>query len=174
MPGPCDGSRRRFLKTSAATGAALAAAGRTANAQDAAPAPAESPVPLVTLGKTGEKVTRLGMGSSWAVSPSFVQAALLSGVRYIDTSESYENRRAEQVIGDVLDRTGLRKDVYLVTKTTRYRGVADPAPVFKSELDGSLERLKTDHVDAYYIHGIDGTPPRPAPRPRGQGRLRGA
>ena len=81
----------------------------------------------MTLGKTGQKVTKLGMGSSWAVSPSFVQAALLSGVRYIDTSESYENTRSEQVIGQVLDRTGLRNDVYLVTKTTQYRGVADPA-----------------------------------------------
>jgi hypothetical protein len=108
------GSRRRFLKTSAAAGVALASA-------DAfAAAPPEAPVPLVTLGKTGAKVTKLGMGTSWALSPGFVQAALASGVRYIDTSEAYENTMAEKVLGEVLERTKMRKDVYLVTKISQY------------------------------------------------------
>ena len=71
----------------------------------------------MTLGRTGQEVTILGMGTSWALSPSFVQAAIFSGVRYIDTSEVYENTRAEKIIGEVLDRTGRRKDVYLVTRT---------------------------------------------------------
>lgn len=157
MHGPCDGNRRRFLKTSAATGAALASAPALRGfAQDQEPAADEPKVPLVTLGKTGQKVTKLGMGTSWALSPSFAQAALLSGVRYIDTSESYENTRAEQVVGQVLERTGLRDETYLVTKTTKYRGVPDPAAVFPAELEKSLERLRTDRVDAYYIHGITG------------------
>jgi len=85
------------------------------------PTPSPSIVPSVTLGRTGQKVTILGMGTSWALSPSFVQAALYSGVRYIDTSEVYENTRAEKIIGEVLDRTRRRKDVYLVTKNTAYR-----------------------------------------------------
>ncbi len=154
MQGPCNGSRRRFLQTSAAAGAALAAADQVTGApQQGAP---ESSIPQVTLGGTGQKVTKLGMGSSWSIDPGFVQKALALGVRYIDTSESYENRRAEQVIGQVLDRTGFRKDVYLVSKTTRYRGVADPVPVFLSEIEGSLERLQTDYLDCYYIHGISG------------------
>src|SRR4051794_32845914 len=90
--GSCGGgSRRRFLRTAAATGAALAAADRL---RAAAP---EEKVPAVTLGKTGQKVTKLGMGTSWALSPSFVQAALFAGVHYIDTSESYENTRSERV-----------------------------------------------------------------------------
>src|SRR5262249_13856680 len=113
MEGPqglCGGNRRRFLQSAAATGAALA----SANSLLAAP-PAAKPtsVPLVTLGKTGQKVTRLGMGSSWALTPNFVQAALFAGVRYIDTSESYENTNAEKVIGTVIDRTKMRKDVYI-------------------------------------------------------------
>ena len=45
-----------------------------------------------------------------------MQTALFAGVRYIDTSETYENGGSETVIGDVLERTKLRKDVYLVTK----------------------------------------------------------
>ena len=146
-------SRRRFLKTAAATGAVVASADRLLLA-----APPETTVPTVTLGKTGAKVTKLGMGTSWALSPAFVQTALLSGVRYIDTSESYENTVAEKVVGEVLERTGLRKDVYLVTKNNSYSKVTGDEVVksFEKHLAASLERLKTDHVDAYYIHGVDG------------------
>jgi predicted aldo/keto reductase-like oxidoreductase len=99
------------------------------------------------------------MGTSWALSPSFVQRALFSGVRYIDTSESYENTVAEKVIGEVLDRTKMRKDVYLVTKCSGYtpgmKG-AQALPTLEKHLNPSLERLRTDYADAYYLHGIDG------------------
>ena len=83
---------------------------------------------------------------------------IYSGVRYIDTSEVYENARAEKIIGEVLDRTRRRKDVYLVTKNTAYRksmgtGVTK---MFEHRLSASLERLKTDHVDCYYLHGLAG------------------
>jgi predicted aldo/keto reductase-like oxidoreductase len=151
--GSCGGSRRRFLQATAATGTALAAADRLRAA------PPEAAVPTVTLGKTGQKVTKLGMGTSWALSPSFVQAALFAGVRYIDTSESYENTRSERVVGDVLDRTGLRKDVYLVSKCSAYRRAGGPEAgrVFEEHIGPSLERLKTDHLDCYYIHGIAGS-----------------
>jgi len=118
----------------------------------------ESNVPTVTLGRTGKKVTILGMGTSWALSPSFVQAAVYTGVRYIDTSETYENTRAEKVLGEVLDRTKTRKDVYLVTKNASYRKSmgTGTAKLFESKLNASLERLKTDHVDCYYLHGLAG------------------
>src|SRR5918912_4149490 len=138
MASPCSAVRAK--STPAATGAALAAADRLrAAAQDKG-------VPTVTLGKTGQQVTKLGMGTSWALSPSFVQAALFAGVRYIDTSESYENTRSERVVGDVLDRTGLRKDVYLVSKCAAYRraGGPDAGRVFEEPLAPSIQRLKTD------------------------------
>ena len=70
----------------------------------------------------------LGMGTSWALTPSFVQAAIFSGVRYIDTSEVYENTLAEKFIGDILERTGRRKDVYLVTKNPLPQDAWAPAP----------------------------------------------
>ena len=98
------------------------------------------------------------MGTSWDVAPSFVQAALFAGVRYIDTSEAYENTKAEKVLGDVLERTRLRKDVYLVTKTTEYRRAKGEAAakVLEPHLNASLERLRTDYVDAFYLHGMKG------------------
>jgi predicted aldo/keto reductase-like oxidoreductase len=155
--GTCGGNRRRFLQSAAATGAAVAVGGRL-DVRAQAPA-ANVAVPLVTLGKTGQRVTKLGMGTSWALDQSFVQAALFSGVRYIDTSESYENTKAEKVVGEVLERTKMRKDVYLVTKNAGYRRAQGPgaAKVFEDHLRDSLERLRTDYVDAYYIHGIAST-----------------
>ena len=158
MEGTCGGgNRRRFLKTAAASGAALAAADRLAIAQGQAPA-AKPAVPLVTLGKTGQKVTKLGMGTSWALDQSFVQAALYAGVRYIDTSETYENTKSEKALGDVLDRTKMRKDVYLVSKCSGYRTARGDSArkLFEGHLDASLGRLKTEYLDAYFIHGISG------------------
>ncbi len=108
---------------------------------------------MVTLGKTGQKVPALGMGTSWVVQPSFVQAALAAGIRYIDTSESYEGGRCEETLGQVLERTKMRKDVYLVTKNGRNK--KNPA-AYEERLNASLERLRTDYVDCYYLHGLTG------------------
>jgi predicted aldo/keto reductase-like oxidoreductase len=51
----------------------------------------------------------------------------------------------------------MRKDVYLVSKNSRGHAIGDAAvKVHETHLDASLERLKTDYVDCYYIHGISG------------------
>ncbi len=147
--GGCGGTRRHFLRTTAATGAALATADAFGAVQQV------GSLPTTILGKTGARVPRLGMGTSWTVQPSFVQSALLSGVTFIDTSESYENGNSEITLGEVLERTGKRKDVFLVSKCAGYRNQGDPG-VFRERLTKSLERLKTDYVDAYYLHGIKG------------------
>src|SRR5262245_25915339 len=141
------GSRRDFLKTAALAGGSAA----LAPAASAWGAPGD--LPLVTLGKTGQKVPALGMGTSWSLQPSFVQAALAGGIRYIDCSENYENGACEKVLGEVFTRTGKRKDVYLVTKNGRAK--RNPA-AYEQRLNGSLERLQTDYVDCYYLHGVEG------------------
>jgi predicted aldo/keto reductase-like oxidoreductase len=160
MAGPrdvdgCGGgdNRRAFLKTAAAAGGAAAIASTGSAWAD----PQAQGVPTVTLGKTGQKVTVLGMGTSWAVAPNFVQLALKSGVRYIDTSETYENGNAERVVGAVLERTKMRKEVYLVTKNS-HRKVGGPRAhdAYLKQLNDSLERLRTDYVDCYYLHGVGG------------------
>jgi predicted aldo/keto reductase-like oxidoreductase len=153
MEGSCNGgNRRRFLKTAAATGAVLA----TADSLWAAPA---EKLPDITLGKTGRVVSRLGMGTSWTVQPSFVQAALAAGVGYIDTAEGYEQGKSETVVGQVLARTNQRKNVYLVTKTHAYgneRGEA-AGKQLETHLNKSLERMQTDYVDSFYMHGMSGS-----------------
>ena len=97
--GACGGgSRRQFLRTAATTGAAAASAGPLS-----AVAADKDGLPRITLGKTGRDVTRLGMGTSWTVQPSFVQISLAQGVGYIDTAEGYENGNSEKTIGEVLE-----------------------------------------------------------------------
>jgi predicted aldo/keto reductase-like oxidoreductase len=154
--GGCGGdrSRRAFLKSAGIAGGVAALAPDEAAWAD--PPAASSGLPTVTLGKTGAKVPVLGMGTSWELAPSFVQAALHAGVRYIDTSESYEGGNCEKVLGEVLERTKMRKDVYLVTKNSRGKvGGERAAPTFEKRLHASLERLRTDYVDCYYLHGVD-------------------
>jgi predicted aldo/keto reductase-like oxidoreductase len=155
MSTPCDGSggnRRHFLKTTAAVGGA-------ATVLTPESLLAADKFPTITLGKTGEKVTRLGMGTSWVVQPSFVQAALFAGVTFIDTAEGYEQGNSEKTIGEVLERTKKRKDVFLVTKTHDYgKGTGgNLKKTLEDRLSKSLERLRTDYADAYYMHGMEGT-----------------
>jgi len=163
MSETCGGNRRQFLRTTTVATASAAAAGATLSRPEsllaAPPGPDAKPsIPLAVLGKTGQQVSRLGMGTSWVLDPGFVRQMLYSGVRYIDTSETYENGKSETVLGDVLERTKLRKDVYLVSKNASFRKAAGPgaAKVFGTKLDASLARLKTDYVDAYYLHGLTG------------------
>jgi predicted aldo/keto reductase-like oxidoreductase len=148
-----DGSRRQFLKTAAAAGGAAAVASADSVWAD----PPVSTLPMVTLGKTGQKVPVLGMGTSWDLSPNFVQFALHSGVRYIDTSESYESGNVETTLGEVLERTKMRKDVYLVTKNSGGKvGGSRAFATFEKHLTASMERLRTDYIDCYYLHGVGG------------------
>ncbi len=148
-----EGSRRHFFKTAAAIGGTAA----VASSDSAWAQPAASTIPKVTLGKTGEKIPILGMGTSWDLAPNFVQAAIYAGVRYIDTSESYESGNVESTLGEVLERTKMRKDVYLVTKNSRGKvGGSRAFPTFEKRLTASMERLRTDYIDCYYLHGVSG------------------
>jgi predicted aldo/keto reductase-like oxidoreductase len=155
--GECAGrdNRRTFLKVAAAAGGASALnPAQLAWAQQ--DAPSSRALPTVTLGKTGQKVPVLGMGTSWDLQPSFVQAALHAGVRYIDTSETYERGNCERTLGEVFERTKMRKDIYLVTKNSGGKvGGARAYTTFDKHLSASLERLRTDYVDCYYLHGVD-------------------
>ena len=111
-------------------------------------------LPSTTLGKTGEKVTILGFGGSLTITPQLLNTALAEGVTYLDTAQSYGGGKSESSIGAILEKNGRRKDCFIVTKCGNH-GV-EP---FVSTLDGSLERLKTDYADLYYLHNL-GDPKR--------------
>ncbi len=73
-----------------------------------------------------------------------VEAAIESGVTFIDTAEGY--RTSEGILGRAL--AGRRNDVFLATKLS-----GDHSPQHISQaLDNSLKSLATDHIDLYQIH----------------------
>lgn len=144
-----DVSRRGFLSAAAgaAAGAALSPAAAAAQAVDKS-------LPLGVLGKTGEKVTVLSAGTAFNLSPIILRALRKEGVHYIDTAQSYEGGNSEKAVGAWFEKSGLRKDTFLVTKCGNHDPVA-----FTAALSGSLESLKTDVIDLYFLHNL-GNPDR--------------
>jgi aryl-alcohol dehydrogenase-like predicted oxidoreductase len=101
--------------------------------------------------------------ASFAVLDRFYEA----GGRMIDTAQGYSvwapghvGGESETVIGKWLERTGVRAEMRIATKTGMMGQPGDLAPEkIAAELEKSLERLRTDYVDLYYAHRDDeGTP----------------
>jgi 1-deoxyxylulose-5-phosphate synthase len=133
----------------------------------------------VNLGKSGLKVSRLCLGCMsygapdrgahpWTLdeqqSRPFFQRALELGINFFDTANSYSDGTSEEITGRALRDLARREEVVLATKVyfpTRQgpnaRGLSRKAIL--AEVDASLRRLGTDHIDLYQIHRWDhGTP----------------
>jgi uncharacterized protein len=150
-----DGSltRRTFLELSVATAAAARAAGAAAGA--AAAETWSGGMPYRTLGRTGEKVSLVGLGGAHIgvqhderESIRIIRAAIDDGVTFLDNSWDYNGGRSEERMGKAL-RDGYRQKVFLMTKIdgqTRQSAAR--------QLDESLRRLQTDHLDLLQFHEI--------------------
>jgi aryl-alcohol dehydrogenase-like predicted oxidoreductase len=116
----------------------------------------ERPMPTRTLGRTGVKVSLAGLGCVQIGrrgmpepdAVAIVRRALELGINYIDTAQQYGQGLSEKRVGLAL-KGGLRDKVFLATKTLQ-RGSAGA----ERDLDGSLERLQTDHVDLWQFHAL--------------------
>ena len=125
-----------------------------------------------TLGWTGEQVSALGlgcMGMSHAYgrrddreSLSTLERALELGVTFWDTADYYGNGDNERLIAKALK--GNRGKVFLATKFglrapksgDLFAPVTDGSPAWmKTAVESSLQRLKTDYIDLYYLHRVD-------------------
>jgi L-galactose dehydrogenase len=118
------------------------------------------------LGTTGLDVSVLALGGaaigqqygpvSVAEAADTVHAGIDAGVNLIDTSAYYGKGVSEQILGEVL-QGGWREKVLIGTKAGRLdRAVFDFSPAGMEKcLDGSLSRLKVDHVDILLAHDIE-------------------
>lgn len=105
-----------------------------------------------------------GGGLDDAESIRTIHRALDLGVTFIDTAEIYGPFHSEEIVGAAID--GRRDQVVIATKFGLYShagggpGVTDSSPAnIRAAIDGSLHRLRTDHIDLYYQHRVDpGTP----------------
>jgi aryl-alcohol dehydrogenase-like predicted oxidoreductase len=95
-----------------------------------------------------------------------VDAALEAGITFIDTADVYGNRGgSEEHLGKALE--GRRDDVVLATKfgmdmqgaNGEDRGARGSRRYIRRAVEGSLRRLRTDHIDLYQYHAPDGITP---------------
>ena len=145
--------RRGFVK-----GAALAGAAIIQGAKLMSKEPAESKgetVPLRDLGKTGLKVSALGLGGFHLGSAKeeevgpIVDRALEAGINFFDNAWEYHDGESELRLGKALK--GKRDKAIVMTKVcTHGRG----KEVAMHMLEDSLRRLQTDHLDVWQIHEV--------------------
>ena len=146
-------SRRSFLKTLAAVTATIMAPYDKVHGAVPKDRLGEL-LPLRTLGKTGEKVTMLGIGgahigkSEEKLSQQLIEAALEGGIRFFDNAESYNRGGAETKYGKYLVPK-YRDVAFIMTKTTARDG-----KLAQQHLEDSLKRMKTDYVDLWQIHAV--------------------
>ncbi len=105
------------------------------------------------LGRTGEKVSAIGLGGWHIGAPKdenegirIVRTALDRGVNFLDNCWSYHNGGSEIRMGKAL-RDGYRHKAFLMTK---FEGRTKQAAA--KQIDESLQRLQTDHVDLIQLH----------------------
>jgi len=146
-------SRRKFIENlgvGAAAGAGLLLTKEHARAEGAS-----AMLPSRTLGRTEAKVSILafGCGSRFLMykdeesAAAILNRAIDSGITYLDTAFAYGDGESESRVGQVMATR--RKEVWLATKIPdRTRDG------FLRRLEGSLKRLKTDHVDLVHIHSL--------------------
>ena len=135
------------------------------------------------LGRTGLFVSELCLGTMtfgggansgmWnhignlqqAEVDGIVSASLAAGINFIDTADVYSFGASERLLGQSLKNLGVRREsVVLATKVYSAMGDGpnDRGASRAHIMDGvrqSLERLQTDHIDLYQIHGTDPVTP---------------
>lgn len=112
-------------------------------------------VPQRTLGKTGERISVIGLGGAhitryWSrrFAVRLVREAIDRGITFMDNCWDYSGGRSERWMGDAL-AGGYRDRVFLMTKIDgRTRDAA------ARQIDQSLERLQTDYVDLMQLHEV--------------------
>ena len=108
-----------------------------------------------TLGKTGERVSALGLGGAHAGRPQdpadtirIIRTAIDHGITFMDNCWDYQNGQAEVRMGQAL-RDGYRERVFLMTKIDGHTKEAAAA-----QIDQCLQRLQTDRIDLMQIHEV--------------------
>jgi len=153
--------RRDLLKTAAAamlpltTDQILESIQAAVSAAEPAAIGTGSPMKYRTLGRTGEKVSMIGLGGFHIgrvrdpeESVRIIRSAVNQGLTFMDNSWDYNEGQSEIRMGKAL-RDGYREKVFLMTKIDgRTKESA------AQQIDESLRRLQTDHVDLMQFHEI--------------------
>jgi 1-deoxyxylulose-5-phosphate synthase len=129
----------------------------------------------VRLGRSGLKVSRLGLGAmgfgdtswrSWVLdleqSRAVFRRAIEGGINFIDTCDYYSAGMSEEIVGTLVAEHGNRAELIIATKVGNPMGRDPNARGFSRKhiidaAERSLRRLRTDHIDIYQTHIWDPT-----------------
>ncbi len=132
------------------------------------------------LGNTGLKVSELCLGTmtfggqgTWTAIGALpledvkrlIKISVDAGVNFIDTANIYSFGLSEQLTGSAIRELGLRR--YDLVIATKVRGMMGEGPNdvglsrkhIMQQIEDSLQRLQTDYIDLYQIHGFDSQTP---------------
>ncbi|HEY1959534.1 MAG TPA: aldo/keto reductase [Polyangiaceae bacterium] len=144
-------SRRSFI----AGTVVLAACAKNDPPPSLTSAPVKGGIPTNVLGRTGETISRIGIGGSHLGETHtedeairIVRSAIDHGVTFMDNSWDYHGGDSERRMGKALEG-GWRQRAFLMTKVDgRDKDSA------QKQLEQSLQRLRTDHIDLVQIHEV--------------------
>jgi predicted aldo/keto reductase-like oxidoreductase len=170
-------SRRQFIKVGAATGLASLVASNATTAVRTEPELAANDinVPTRPFGKSGRNVSILALGGMFDIAANqlMLRQAIRWGVTYWDTADCYQYG-SERGIGKYFAKYPQdREKIFLVSKSD----ARDPEGISQL-LERSLERLQTNYLDLYFIHGIrsigelDDATRRWSEKAKAQGKIR--
>ena len=156
--------RRRFLVSTVlgASGVVAGAAGLTSTADKTGnPKKKHKKILYRTLGKTGISVPVISMGVMRADNPNLVKAALSKGIVFLDTANSYQNGRNEEMLGKLLQ--DYSRDSFVIATKVKPSGGSRKTGLYSNKtteedflkkFDQSMKRLKLDYVDILYHHAV--------------------
>jgi aryl-alcohol dehydrogenase-like predicted oxidoreductase len=133
----------------------------------------------VRLGSTGLAVSRLCLGCMsfgtpggpthpWVINEEaaqpFFRNAVEAGINFFDTANHYNHGDSEEITGRALKKYARRDEIVIATKVGLKMGdrpnqIGLSRKHILDQIDGSLRRLGTDHVDLYYVHRLDRVTP---------------
>ncbi|MEP9358041.1 aldo/keto reductase [Sphingomonas sp. KR3-1] len=133
------------------------------------------------LGRSGLIVSELclgamtfgGEGGMWGrigqlqqeEADALVKAALDAGINFFDTANVYAEGRSEKILGQALKNLGVHRDEVVVATKVLGRmhdgpnGAGASRGHVMAQVEKSLDRLGTSHIDLYQIHGFDSVTP---------------
>jgi aryl-alcohol dehydrogenase-like predicted oxidoreductase len=151
--------RREFLAGIGALAGTAAAAPHLFAQLNKPAGTSSSGIPMRVLGRTGQKVTILGLGTApighskpgAEVGVPVYRAALEAGINYVDTAHIYDD--AEGYLGELMPE--FRDKIFLATKARpNFEDPKEAAKDMEKQLEQSLRLMRTDHLDLLHVHSI--------------------
>src|SRR5687768_1079187 len=151
-------TRREFLAGVAAATTLGCGGARGASRTAVTAASAHGGVAKRPLGRAGVHVSMLALGgyhlgsaSDEATALRIVHEAMDHGVTFMDNAWEYHDGKSEEWMGKALALPGKRSQAFLMTKVCTHGRDGKTA---MQQLEDSLRRLRTDHVDLWQVHEV--------------------